>query len=135
ADRDGHGPQGRARTRVLRSADQGDERRRSAQRSRQPHPEGTRRMAVIPVDLAGRSYEVRVGSGLLADLPAQCGALLRKPRVPIITDANVAQHWRDPVQQSLETAGFEPRWLGHEPGEGAKTWSGLELTMNWLLAE
>ena len=39
-------------------------------------------MAVIPVDLAGRSYEVRVGGGLLADLPAQCGALLRKARVP-----------------------------------------------------
>ena len=47
-------------------------------------------MAVIPVDLAGRSYEVRVGSGFLADLPAQCGDLLRKERVPIVTDANVA---------------------------------------------
>ena len=92
-------------------------------------------MAVIRVELAGRSYEVRVGGGLLADLPAQCGALLRKQRVPIVTDANVAQHWRDPVQQSLEAAGFEPRWLVHEPGEGAKTWAGLELTMDWLLAE
>ena len=47
-------------------------------------------MAVIPVELAGRSYEVRVGSGLLAALPAQCGELLRKPVVPIVTDTNVA---------------------------------------------
>ena len=46
-------------------------------------------MAVIPVELAGRSYQVRVGSGLLADLPAQCGKLLRKERVPIVTDAGV----------------------------------------------
>ena len=51
-------------------------------------------MAVIPVDLAGRSYEVRVGGELLADLPAQCGKLLRKSRVPVVTDANVARHWR-----------------------------------------
>ena len=30
-------------------------------------------MAVIPVELGGRSYEVRVGSGLLADVANQCG--------------------------------------------------------------
>ena len=46
-------------------------------------------MAVIRVELAGRAYDVRVGGGLLADLPAQCGALLRKRQVPIVSDANV----------------------------------------------
>ncbi|MEO6388500.1 MAG: 3-dehydroquinate synthase, partial [Croceibacterium sp.] len=92
-------------------------------------------MAVIPVNLAGRSYEVRVGSGLLADLPAQCGALLRKPRVPVVTDSNVARHWRDAVDGALTSAGFEPRWLVLEPGEATKSWAVLELVMNWLLAE
>ena len=72
-------------------------------------------MAVIRVELAGRAYDVRVGGGLLADLPAQCGALLRKRQVPIVSDANVARHWRDTAQQSLESAGFEPRWLVLEP--------------------
>ena len=37
-------------------------------------------MAVIPVELAGRAYEVRVGGGLLADVAGPCGALLRKAR-------------------------------------------------------
>jgi 3-dehydroquinate synthase len=92
-------------------------------------------MAVIPVDLAGRSYEVRVGGGLLADLPAQCGALLRKQRVPIVTDSNVAKHWRSTLDQALQSGGFEPRWLVLDLGEGAKTWAGLERTMDWLLAE
>ena len=92
-------------------------------------------MAVIPVALAGRSYEVRVGSGLLADLAAQCGALLRKTRVPIVTDANVAAHWRDAVETSLTTAGFEPRWMVLDPGEGAKSWTVLERLVDWLLAE
>ncbi|WP_305096273.1 3-dehydroquinate synthase [Croceibacterium aestuarii] len=92
-------------------------------------------MPVIGVALAGRAYEVRVGGGLLADLPAQCGKLLRKRRVPIITDENVAESWRGVVQQSLESAGFEPQWLVHAPGEGAKSWSGLERTLDWLLGQ
>ncbi len=92
-------------------------------------------MAVIPVALAGRSYEVRVGSGLLADVAGQCGGLLRKQRVPIVTDSNVARLWRDTVATSLEAAGREPRWLVLDPGEGAKSWRVLEQVMDWLLAE
>jgi 3-dehydroquinate synthase len=92
-------------------------------------------MAVIPVELAGRAYEVRVGTGLLGDLPAQCGALLRKSRVPIVTDANVARFWRESVEAALAGAGFEPRWLVLDPGEQAKSWGGLERVMDSLLAE
>lgn len=92
-------------------------------------------MAVIPVALAGRSYEVRVDGGLLADLPAQCGRLLRKRRVPIVTDANVAARWRDVVQASLVAGGFEPRWIVLDPGEATKSWDVLARLMDWLLAE
>jgi len=92
-------------------------------------------MAVIPVELAGRSYEVRVGSGLLTDLAGQCGPLLRKTRVPVVTDANVARFWRDTVDASLKGAGFDPRWLVLEAGEGAKTWAVLERVVDWLLSE
>jgi len=92
-------------------------------------------MAVIPVKLAGRGYEVRVGTGLLADLPAQCGPLLRKKRVPIVTDTNVARHWQAAVDTSLTADGFEPRWLVLDPGEGAKSWASLERVVDWLLAE
>lgn len=92
-------------------------------------------MAVIEVGLAGRSYEVRVGSGLLTELADHCGPLLRKTRVPIVTDSNVAQHWRAAVDGSLAAAGFEPRWLVLPPGEASKSWAVLELVTDWLLAE
>ena len=92
-------------------------------------------MAVIDVALAGRSYEVRVGGGLLTDLARQCGPLLRKERVPIVTDANVHRLWSPPVEQALRDAGHEPRWLVHAPGEQAKSWEGLARTVDWLLAE
>jgi len=92
-------------------------------------------MAVISVELAGRPYEVRVGSGLLANVAQECGELLRKPRVPIVTDENVARHWRQPVEASLVAAGKEPRWLVLPHGEATKSWEGLERTLDWLLAE
>lgn len=92
-------------------------------------------MAVIPVDVAGRPYEVRVGSGFLADLAAQCGERLRKSRVPVITDAHVASHWRETVDGALRAGGFNPQWLVLDPGEGTKSWTGLERVVEWLLAE
>jgi len=92
-------------------------------------------MAVIPVALAGRSYEVRVEAGLLPDLADQCGPRLRKARVPIVTDANVHRLWGGAVEQALRDAAKEPRWLVHEPGEQAKSWEGLARTVDWLLAE
>lgn len=92
-------------------------------------------MAVVNVDLAGRSYEVRVNAGLLEDFADQCGSLLRKSAVPIVTDANVHRLWGDTLSASLEAAGKTPRWLVHEPGESAKSWEGLSRTVEWLLAE
>jgi len=92
-------------------------------------------MPVVDVELAGRSYEVRVGSGLLADLGEQCGKLLRKARVPIVTDENVARHWRRVVESSLASAGKEASWFILPAGEGTKSWEGLSRTVDWLLAE
>jgi 3-dehydroquinate synthase len=91
-------------------------------------------MAVIPVELAGRSYPVHVGSGLLGDLPAHAGKLLRKERVPVVTDANVARQWREPVEAALVAAGHRPQWLVLDPGEGAKSWQELARVTEWLLA-
>lgn len=92
-------------------------------------------MAGVRIELAGRSYDVRIGGGLLRDLAAQSGALLRKTRVPIVTDTNVHALWAETVETALAAAGKEARWLIHAPGEGAKSWDGLSRTVEWLLAE
>ena len=92
-------------------------------------------MAVIRVDIAGAPYEVRIGTGLLAGLAAECGGLLRKRRVPIITDANVHAAWGAVVESALETAGHETAWRILPPGEASKSWDQLAATLNWLLAE
>ncbi len=91
-------------------------------------------MAVTRVELAGRSYDVQVGEGLLVNFPSLCGALLRKKNVPIITDKNVAANWRDTLTTALQAAGFEPDYLVLDPGESAKSWPVLEEVVDWLLA-
>jgi 3-dehydroquinate synthase len=92
-------------------------------------------MAMIPVGIAGRPYEVRVAPGLLANVAAQCGAMLRKQRVPIVTDAKVHAAWGETVGASLIAAGFEPRWKVLPSGEATKSWAHLAEVIDWLLAE
>jgi len=90
-------------------------------------------MAVIPVDIAGRPYEVRVGAGLLAELVPNCRGRLRKRDVPIVTDANVHRAWGEVVEAALRDNGHEPHWRILRPGEQTKAWDELAATVNWLL--
>jgi len=92
-------------------------------------------MAVIRVELAGRSYEVRVGTGLLEDTAELARAFMRKPRVPIIADRSAHAFHGERLAQSLQASGREPAWFLVEPGEAAKSWAGLENLVDWLLAE
>ncbi len=90
-------------------------------------------MAVIPVELAGRSYEVRIGAGLLAELVPLCRGKLRKRDVPIVTDSNVYSLWGNVVESALRDQGHEAHWRILPPGEETKSWEQLSATVNWLL--
>ena len=92
-------------------------------------------MALVPVELGGRSYEVRIAKGLLRDAAHHCTPLLRKKTVQIVTDENVTRAWREPVAASFAARGIEPRWLVLPPGEGSKSWDTLTRVIDWLLAE
>lgn len=92
-------------------------------------------MAITRVELAGRSYNVQVGEGLLADCATHCAPFLRKTEVPIVTDSNVSAHWRETVTASLTAAGHQPHFLVLDPGEAAKSWQGLEGVVEWLLTK
>jgi len=80
------------------------------------------------------AYEVRIGSGLLADVAGQCGARLRKLTVPVITDATVHALWGPVVEAALAAAGKRAAWHILPPGEGSKCWAELATTLDWLLA-
>lgn len=100
-------------------------------------------MAVIPVALAGRSYDVTIEEGcVLHGFAArarpyyehyhpQDGVHHRK--VPFVADSNTFQLFREPIEQSLESENFAADWFVVEPGEGAKSWAVLERLTDWLL--
>lgn len=90
-------------------------------------------MAVIPVALAGRSYDVRVERGLIADAASHTRALIRKPRVAIVADANATAFHGAALEASLQGAGIGADWHILPPGEGAKSWDGLRALVDWLL--
>lgn len=92
-------------------------------------------MAVIPVAIAGAPYEVRIEAGLLSNAGEHCRPFLRKDRVAIVTDANVAAHWQETVTASFASEGVQSEWLVLPAGESTKSWEHLARVVDWLLLQ
>ena len=87
----------------------------------------------VRVDLPGRAYDVRIGSGLVANAGSQIAPLLRRPRVAIVTEDTVAGLHLGALQDGLRTEGIESVALSLPPGEGTKGWPQFTGTVEWLL--
>lgn len=92
-------------------------------------------MAVIRVELAGRSYDVHVARGLLADAATLAQDVLRKAVVPVVADANAWQFHGATLTRSLAAAGREVALFQVPPGEDSKSWQTLQTLTDWLLAQ
>jgi 3-dehydroquinate synthase len=89
----------------------------------------------LRVELGARSYDIRIGAGLLAQAGREVAPLLARPRVWVVADAAVAAlHW-DTLEAGLGAAGIAARRLDLPPGEGTKSWERLREVVEWLLAE
>lgn len=87
----------------------------------------------IEVRLGARSYDIVVSAGAIQD----AGKAIRPfapDIVPVVTDRNVAAHHLEPLVASLEREGIEARPIVLNPGEGTKSFSGLEHLCSTLLA-
>ena len=95
-------------------------------------------MAVIPVALAGRAYDVVIEEGLLARLPEAAAPFLkdygRDRPIPIVADQNTHRLYADRITQDLLAEGFSLEWFVVEAGEESKNWGALEALCDWLLA-
>jgi 3-dehydroquinate synthase len=65
-------------------------------------------MRIVQVSLGNRSYAIKVGSGLLSRLGAECARLKLGQRCAVITDSNVGRHFAKAALKSLAASGFEP---------------------------
>lgn len=89
----------------------------------------------VPVSLGDRAYEVVIGEHLVADAGRWVGPLLgRRRRVLAVTDETVAGHHLPAFSEGLAAAGIETLSVIVPPGEGSKSWAGLQALVDRLLA-
>lgn len=91
-------------------------------------------MRFVEVPLGNRSYHIKVGSGLLARLGAECAALKLGQRCAVITDTHVGKKFAKTVLKSLEASGFEPVLVTVPAGEKSKRLAMVELCHDRLAA-
>lgn len=91
--------------------------------------------ATVAVPLGERGYDILIGDGLLDRAGALIASALHRPRLAIITDENVARLHLDRLCAACNAAGIATSALVLPPGEGTKSWRGLERSVEWLVAE
>ena len=90
-------------------------------------------MERVAVDLGARSYEVRIGAGLLARAGAEIAPLLRRPRVAVLTDETVAGLHLEALRAGLGPVAMTA--LALPAGEGTKCWAEFARAVDWLLEQ
>lgn len=89
----------------------------------------------VHVPLGDRAYDIRIGQGLIARAGAEIAPLLRRPRVAVVSDTNVAPLHLEDLRQGLSVEGIEMVSLVLPAGEATKGWEHFSKTVEWLLAE
>lgn len=89
--------------------------------------------ARLRVELGERSYDILTGPGLIEQAGQLMAPLLKRPRVFIVTDSNVAPLYLKTLEASLDKAGIA--WGSHvlPAGEAAKSFAQLEALIDVLL--
>jgi 3-dehydroquinate synthase len=87
----------------------------------------------IRVELAGRSYDIAIGPGLIDRAGALCRPLLAAPKVMIVSDETVAPLYGARLAASFDKAGVEASAVTVPAGESSKEFAGFATLMNDLL--
>ncbi len=92
-------------------------------------------MISIPVTTPSRSYDVLIGSGLLARAGEALGKILEHRRAFVVTVPPVQRRWTKPLLKSLEAAGIETSLLLMPNGERSKRLATLEKLAEKLVEQ
>ena len=92
-------------------------------------------MRIVKVSLGSRSYEIKIGAGLLSRLGTECARLGLGRRCAIISDTTVAPYYARAVHHTLAHAGFEPLLLTVPAGETAKSLKTVQQCYHRLALE
>jgi 3-dehydroquinate synthase len=90
---------------------------------------------IVKVPLGSRSYDIKIGTGLLARVGRECARLALSRRCVIISDRNVAPRYGQAVREALAKAGFTAALVTIPAGETAKSLKTLEACYAQLAAQ
>jgi len=88
----------------------------------------------IAVGLGARAYDVVIGSGLLDRAGQLLAPYLPRGRTVVVTDETVALHHGERLTSALEAGGVSTDLIVIPPGEGSKSFAGLETLCDQLLS-
>src|ERR1700686_2398935 len=92
-------------------------------------------MISVPVATPSRSYEVLIGSGLLAHAGECLGKMLENRRVFVVTDRAVRRRCAQGLLNSLPASGIESALLEMPEGERSKRLATLEKLAEKLIKQ
>ena len=87
----------------------------------------------LRVDLGERSYDIHIGSGLIARAGELIKPVLRQPRVVVVSDRNVAPIYMSKLLRSLKRAGIKTDKIVLPAGEQTKDFKYLQRLLDKLL--
>ena len=87
----------------------------------------------IRVELAGRSYDIAIGPGLIDQAGALSRPLLAAPKVTIVSDETVAPLYGARLAASFDKAGIKASTVTVPAGENSKEFGAFGRLMNELL--
>jgi 3-dehydroquinate synthase len=90
---------------------------------------------VVSVALGARSYEVRIGPGLIDRAGAEVLPLLRRRKVAVVTDSTVGPLHLERLMASFAGQGIDATALTLPAGEGTKSWAYFAQATEWLLEQ
>ncbi|HWX23049.1 MAG TPA: 3-dehydroquinate synthase [Candidatus Binatia bacterium] len=92
-------------------------------------------MRIVNVPLGDRSYDIKIGTGLLNRLGRECARLRLGTRCAVISDTHVAPRYGKQVQKALGAAGFAPVLLTVPAGETSKSLKSVQACYDRLAAQ
>lgn len=86
----------------------------------------------VPVDLGDRSYDIHIGTTVLAEAGTLILPVLARKQVIVITDETVAELHLETLNAALDQAGIAYQTIILPPGEGTKSVDQLSSLLNRL---
>ena len=89
----------------------------------------------VSVELGERGYDIHIGGNLIRRAGEYLAPHLRRPRVAVVTDENVAPLHLPVLQSALAEEKIEESHLVLPTGEVTKSWPFYTQTVEWLLEQ